>query len=227
MARGHGTPHGTRVVASKASGRRRWPPLTRRSQSGRAMLLIENVHRDHEVPAAGEQHDMQDRRHGPMWVDDISRSGFATRTTSASAAAVFSGPWPMLSARTPRPSSLVQEHTTSVLQGRRNRDRGITIRESRLALSDRDAHLRDLRAAADPRRRRCGSSAEHEGLLAGAISEKVAQNSAVQIALQETGTARLIFPLTFSRELGCLARVTPLALMIERWKRRPRTAGSL
>ena len=62
-------------------------------------------------------------------------------------------------------------------------------------------------------------SVEHEGLLAAAISAKVAQNFAVQVALNETGTARLTFPLTFSNHPGALARVTPLALMIERWKR--------
>lgn len=62
-------------------------------------------------------------------------------------------------------------------------------------------------------------SLEHEGLLAAAITAKVAQNTAVQIALRETGTARLTFPLTFSRHPGALARVTPVVLMIERWKR--------
>jgi predicted NAD-dependent protein-ADP-ribosyltransferase YbiA (DUF1768 family) len=62
-------------------------------------------------------------------------------------------------------------------------------------------------------------SVEHEGLLAAAISAKIAQNPDSQIALSETGTARLIFPLTFSRHPGALARLTPLVLMIERWKR--------
>jgi predicted NAD-dependent protein-ADP-ribosyltransferase YbiA (DUF1768 family) len=62
-------------------------------------------------------------------------------------------------------------------------------------------------------------SAEHEGLLAAAISAKVSQNPDVQIALRDTGSARLVFPLTFSRDPGALGRVTPLALMIERWKR--------
>jgi predicted NAD-dependent protein-ADP-ribosyltransferase YbiA (DUF1768 family) len=62
-------------------------------------------------------------------------------------------------------------------------------------------------------------SAEHEGLLAAAIGAKVAQNPDVQAALRETGSARLVFPLTFSHEPGALGRVTPLALMIERWKR--------
>jgi hypothetical protein len=61
-------------------------------------------------------------------------------------------------------------------------------------------------------------SAEHEGLLAAALSAKVAQNPDVQIALRETGSARLVFPLTFSHDPGALGRVTPLALMIERWK---------
>jgi len=41
----------------------------------------------------------------------------------------------------------------------------------------------------------------------------------VQIALRETGMAKLIFPLTFSSQPGALARATPLSLMIERWKR--------
>jgi hypothetical protein len=63
-------------------------------------------------------------------------------------------------------------------------------------------------------------SAEHEGLLATAVSAKVAQNPNVQIALRETGTARLVFPLSYSDRPGPLARVTPLTLMIERWKQR-------
>ena len=62
------------------------------------------------------------------------------------------------------------------------------------------------------------SSAEHEGLVAAAIAAKVAQNVEVQSALGESGTARLTFPLSFSQQPGVLARVTPLALMIERWK---------
>jgi hypothetical protein len=64
-------------------------------------------------------------------------------------------------------------------------------------------------------------SAEHEGLLAAAISAKVDQNPDVQVALRETGFARLIFPSNGSGEPGVLARVTPLALMLERWKRWP------
>ena len=63
-------------------------------------------------------------------------------------------------------------------------------------------------------------SAEHESLLAAAVSAKVAQNPDVQIALRETGTARLVFPLSYSDHPGALARVTPLTLMIERWKQR-------
>lgn len=63
-------------------------------------------------------------------------------------------------------------------------------------------------------------SAEHEGLLATAVSAKVAQNPDVQIALRDTGTARLVFPLSYSARPGPLARVTPLTLMIERWKQR-------
>jgi hypothetical protein len=62
-------------------------------------------------------------------------------------------------------------------------------------------------------------SADHEGLLAAAISAKIEQNPDVQIALRETGSARLMFPPSFSDEPGALARVTPLTLMIERWKR--------
>jgi predicted NAD-dependent protein-ADP-ribosyltransferase YbiA (DUF1768 family) len=62
-------------------------------------------------------------------------------------------------------------------------------------------------------------SAEHESLLAAAISAKVDQHPEVQTALRETGSARLVFPLSFSGEPGALAWVTPLALMIERWKR--------
>jgi hypothetical protein len=63
------------------------------------------------------------------------------------------------------------------------------------------------------------NSADHEGLLAAAIGAKVAQNPDVQLALRETGMAKLIFPLTFSSKPGALARATPLSLMIERWKR--------
>jgi hypothetical protein len=63
-------------------------------------------------------------------------------------------------------------------------------------------------------------SADHEGLLAAAISAKVAQNPAVQDALRETKMAKLIFPLSFSNQPGALARATPLSLMIERWKSR-------
>ena len=62
-------------------------------------------------------------------------------------------------------------------------------------------------------------SAEHQALLAAAISAKVDQHAEVQVALRETGSTRLVFPLTFSKNPGALARVTPLALMLERWKR--------
>ena len=62
-------------------------------------------------------------------------------------------------------------------------------------------------------------SAEHESVLAAAICAKINQHPEVQTALRETGSARLVFPLAFSREPGALARVTPLTLMIERWKR--------
>lgn len=61
-------------------------------------------------------------------------------------------------------------------------------------------------------------SAEHEGLLAAAISAKVQQNPDVRTALCHTGTTKLIFPLTFTDQPGALARVTPITLMIERWK---------
>ena len=66
-------------------------------------------------------------------------------------------------------------------------------------------------------------SSNHAALLAAAICAKIEQNRAVQIALLETGRARLTFPLTFSSQPGPLARVTPLTLMIERWKRQPKT----
>jgi hypothetical protein len=61
-------------------------------------------------------------------------------------------------------------------------------------------------------------SAEHEAVVAAAVSAKVTQNPSVQMALRATGTAKLLFPLTFSSLPGPLARVTPIALMIERWK---------
>jgi predicted NAD-dependent protein-ADP-ribosyltransferase YbiA (DUF1768 family) len=61
-------------------------------------------------------------------------------------------------------------------------------------------------------------SSEHEGLVASAISAKVAEHREVQKALRDTGAARLVFPLTHTDRPGVLARVTPLALMIERWK---------
>ena len=64
-------------------------------------------------------------------------------------------------------------------------------------------------------------SAEHEGLLAAAISAKVDQHESVLAALRQTGAARLVFPLPFSEQPGLLARVTPLALMVERWRRLP------
>jgi predicted NAD-dependent protein-ADP-ribosyltransferase YbiA (DUF1768 family) len=61
-------------------------------------------------------------------------------------------------------------------------------------------------------------SAEHEGIIAEAIAAKVSQRPEVLNALLATGDARLAFPLTYAGEPGVLARVTPLALMIERWK---------
>jgi len=69
-------------------------------------------------------------------------------------------------------------------------------------------------------------SADHEALLAAAITAKVDQHRDVQLALSQTGFTRLLFPLTFSAEPGVLARVTPLTLMLERCKRFPiRHAG--
>jgi hypothetical protein len=66
-------------------------------------------------------------------------------------------------------------------------------------------------------------SPEHESLLAAAICAKIDQHPSVQKALKDTGSARLVFPLTFAGAPGPLARATPLTLMIERWKRfRPR-----
>jgi hypothetical protein len=62
-------------------------------------------------------------------------------------------------------------------------------------------------------------SSEHASVLAEAITAKIAQNPDVQSALDETGHARLSFPMTFSPHPGVLARITPLVLMIERWKR--------
>jgi predicted NAD-dependent protein-ADP-ribosyltransferase YbiA (DUF1768 family) len=67
-------------------------------------------------------------------------------------------------------------------------------------------------------RRIAVGSSEHEAVLAAALSAKVAQHPDVRAALRETGSARLVFPLSYSRHPGALARVTPLALMIERWK---------
>jgi predicted NAD-dependent protein-ADP-ribosyltransferase YbiA (DUF1768 family) len=61
-------------------------------------------------------------------------------------------------------------------------------------------------------------SPEHEAVLAAALSAKVAQHPDVRAALRETGSARLVFPLSYSRHPGPLARVTPVALMIERWR---------
>jgi predicted NAD-dependent protein-ADP-ribosyltransferase YbiA (DUF1768 family) len=61
-------------------------------------------------------------------------------------------------------------------------------------------------------------SAEHESIVAAAIGAKLDQHLEVQAALCETGSVRLVFPLTFSKEPGVLARVTPATLMIERWK---------
>ena len=63
------------------------------------------------------------------------------------------------------------------------------------------------------------SCADHEALLAAAITAKINQHHEVQVALSTTGFARLVFPSTFSANAGVLARVTPLTLMLERWKR--------
>jgi predicted NAD-dependent protein-ADP-ribosyltransferase YbiA (DUF1768 family) len=59
-------------------------------------------------------------------------------------------------------------------------------------------------------------SVEHEAIVAAAVSAKVSQNPDVQAALRDTGTAKLVF--TNREKPGPVARVTPLALMIERWK---------
>jgi hypothetical protein len=69
-------------------------------------------------------------------------------------------------------------------------------------------------------------SAEHDGIVAEAVSEKVRQQPAVLTALLATGHAKLAFQLTHAGTPGVLARVTPLALMIERWKARA-TAASI
>jgi hypothetical protein len=61
-------------------------------------------------------------------------------------------------------------------------------------------------------------SAEHDAIVAEAVSAKVTQRPEVLAALLATGDARLAFPLAGAGEPGVLARVTPLALMIERWK---------
>jgi predicted NAD-dependent protein-ADP-ribosyltransferase YbiA (DUF1768 family) len=61
-------------------------------------------------------------------------------------------------------------------------------------------------------------SAEHDGIIAEAVAAKVNQRPEVLAALLATGDARLAFPSTSSPTPGVLARVTPLALMIERWK---------
>jgi predicted NAD-dependent protein-ADP-ribosyltransferase YbiA (DUF1768 family) len=63
-------------------------------------------------------------------------------------------------------------------------------------------------------------SAEHDGIIAEAVAAKVDQRPEVRAALLATGDARLEFPLTYAEKPGVLARVTPLALMIERWKAR-------
>jgi predicted NAD-dependent protein-ADP-ribosyltransferase YbiA (DUF1768 family) len=62
-------------------------------------------------------------------------------------------------------------------------------------------------------------SADHQALLAAAITAKVDQQSDVQLALSATGSVRLVFPSRGSAAPGLLARVTPLTLMLERWKR--------
>jgi len=61
-------------------------------------------------------------------------------------------------------------------------------------------------------------SEEHEALLAAAISAKVQQNLDVRTALRHTGATKLALPRTPTDVPGALARVTPITLMIERWK---------
>jgi hypothetical protein len=61
-------------------------------------------------------------------------------------------------------------------------------------------------------------SPDHEALLAAAIAAKVRQHQEVGRALADTGMARLTMPRRHGGTPGILARVTPLALMVERWK---------
>ena len=62
-------------------------------------------------------------------------------------------------------------------------------------------------------------SVDHEALVASAIVAKVAQHQHVQHALRDTGNSRLVFSRVHYIGLGVLGQVTPLVLMIERWKR--------
>jgi hypothetical protein len=59
-------------------------------------------------------------------------------------------------------------------------------------------------------------SPDHEALLAAAIAAKVRQHQDVGRALADTGMARLTMPRRHGAKPGILARVTPLALMVER-----------
>ncbi len=63
-------------------------------------------------------------------------------------------------------------------------------------------------------------SPEHAGLIARAVAAKVEQQGRVQEALQATGRALLVIRTSHQgAPLNVLGRVTPIALMIERWRR--------
>lgn len=64
-------------------------------------------------------------------------------------------------------------------------------------------------------------SVGHEALLAAAITAKIDQHPDVEAALLATGSAKLVFPSRGAAAPGVLARVTPMTLMLERWKRSP------
>jgi predicted NAD-dependent protein-ADP-ribosyltransferase YbiA (DUF1768 family) len=90
------------------------------------------------------------------------------------------------------------------------------------SLHDAKRIARPYRAASFSYRRNtiAVGSPEHEAILAAGIVAKVDQHPEVQAALRDTGAERLVFPgASGSNQPGVLARVTPLTLMIERWKR--------
>ena len=64
-------------------------------------------------------------------------------------------------------------------------------------------------------------SVGHEALLAAAITAKIDHHPDVEAALLATGSAKLVFPSRGAAAPGVLARVTPMTLMLERWKRSP------